>query len=188
MRKFVMSAVFFIVAIVAAVPLNAVAGTADGATPAQESVCDVLKADGVSKGLYGLCVAYCEAEASSERVLDNYRRKAKDTDPAMPCLDSPPVTCPCWGDGAVLEGAFEGLFALNCLIDPSGLDMGIYGIFEGFLSAGFDSTTQAVLCQLIDPSQSIDTTISDLTPEQEAVCRADVQAVLAVDFPAGCES
>ena len=37
------------------------AQTPDGETPAEEQVCDPLRADGVTKGLYGLCVAFCEA-------------------------------------------------------------------------------------------------------------------------------
>ncbi len=38
------------------------AQTPDGETPANEGVCDVLQADGTTKGLYGLCVAFCEAQ------------------------------------------------------------------------------------------------------------------------------
>jgi len=36
--------------------------TPDGETPANEGVCDALQADGTTKGLYGLCVAFCEAQ------------------------------------------------------------------------------------------------------------------------------
>jgi hypothetical protein len=54
------------------------AQTADGITPAEETVCDEL-----SGALYGLCVAYCEAmdchlddqfasDRACERVLTNY--------------------------------------------------------------------------------------------------------------------
>ena len=38
------------------------AQTPDGQTPAGESVCDALQAEGVTRGLYGLCVAFCEAQ------------------------------------------------------------------------------------------------------------------------------
>ncbi len=41
---------------------SATASTPDGETPANEGVCDVLKMDGIHQGLYGLCVAYCEAQ------------------------------------------------------------------------------------------------------------------------------
>ena len=37
------------------------AKTPDGNTPAQETVCDPLHEAGITKGLYGLCVAFCEA-------------------------------------------------------------------------------------------------------------------------------
>ena len=91
------------------------AQTPDGQTPVDEAVCDGLKADGVTKGLYGLCVAFCEAQdyadeldsitdeelitletsTPSGRVLANYNKKKQDGDPDMPCIlvQEP---CPCW--------------------------------------------------------------------------------------------
>lgn len=91
------------------------ADTPDGLTPAQETVCDPLKADGITKGLYGLCVAFCEAHdyadpsiplteadldvitksAPSGRILSNYNKKMTATDPPMPCIVVEPP-CPCW--------------------------------------------------------------------------------------------
>ena len=81
-------------------------GTPDGETPANEGVCDVLI--GKTPGLYGLCVAYCEAmdcdlsvegeprcKNASPRILDNYKRKMQSGDPDMPWLLSPPQ-CPCF--------------------------------------------------------------------------------------------
>jgi len=95
------------------------AQTPDGQTPAQETVCDALQEDGITKGLYGLCVAFCEAgdyadeldtitpeelaaletSSPSGRILANYNKK-KDradnpNDPDMPCIlvEEP---CPCW--------------------------------------------------------------------------------------------
>ena len=72
---------------------------ADALTPANEGVCDVLH--GGTPGLYGLCVAYCEAqdldvinkEPPNTKILDNYRKKMKAGDPDMPCVHA---TCPCW--------------------------------------------------------------------------------------------
>jgi hypothetical protein len=91
------------------------AQTPDGATPANEGICDPLKAEGVTKGLYGLCVAFCEAQdhadiltpitdaeydelldtSPSGRILANYLKKKTETDPSMPCIkiEEP---CPCW--------------------------------------------------------------------------------------------
>ena len=94
-----------------------VAQTPDGQTPAEEKVCDPLKADGVTRGLYGLCVAFCEAqdhanmamplaeadvealvsEAPSGRILASYNKKKQASDPGMPCIvleEKGP--CPCW--------------------------------------------------------------------------------------------
>ena len=72
---------------------SAFAKTPDGKTPAEEAVCDVVK--GGTPGLYGLCVAYCEAQdldafakkSPNSRLLDNYNKKMRDGDPQMPCLD-----------------------------------------------------------------------------------------------------
>jgi hypothetical protein len=101
------------------------AKTPDGQTPAKESVCDPLKDDGVTKGLYGLCVAFCEAQdhtnrlvpispeelarlkssSPSGRILANYDKKKQATDPDMPCIVvaepivAEPIVaqpCPCW--------------------------------------------------------------------------------------------
>lgn len=94
---------------------TALAQSADEQTPAEESVCDPLKADGITKGLYGLCVAFCEAqdhaavsspiseanlaalenEAPSGRILASYNRKKQVTDPDMPCI-LVEESCPCW--------------------------------------------------------------------------------------------
>ena len=86
-------------------PLLAV--TPDGQTPAEETVCDVLQSG--TPGLYGLCVAYCEAQdlndinfddlegsiksAPHRRILTNYRKKMQPGDMDMPCLAA---QCPCW--------------------------------------------------------------------------------------------
>lgn len=91
----------------------AFAQTPDGETPANEGVCDELL--GGTPGLYGLCVAFCEAldlaalsepitEANLEaledsrpsgRILANYNKKKTESDPEMPCVkvEEP---CPCW--------------------------------------------------------------------------------------------
>ncbi|MFA7387365.1 MAG: hypothetical protein WCZ87_06860 [Thiohalobacteraceae bacterium] len=76
------------------------ASTPDGETPANEGVCDVLQ--GGTPGLYGLCVAYCEAQdldmletgtVPNSKILANYRKKMRAGDPDMPCVQAP---CPCW--------------------------------------------------------------------------------------------
>ena len=90
-------------------------GTPDGMTPANEGICDDMLASNPSltKGLYCLCVAYCEAidgpedlsnpafldqlKPPSKRILNNYNRKKTATDPEMPCVNyGPSVECPGW--------------------------------------------------------------------------------------------
>jgi hypothetical protein len=93
--------------------------TPDGQTPAEESVCDVVK--GGTPGLYGLCIAFCEAhdcepvrladdsldlsmcKKNDWRLVEKYVEKMTEGDPPMPCLPEPneepqEVTCPCWGE------------------------------------------------------------------------------------------
>lgn len=94
------------------------------ATAGSESVCDPLKAEGVTKGLYGMCVSFCEGgeyasheapltedelqalaeKAPSGAILRNYNRMKQASDPDMPCIvsaeDDP---CPCWSPGELRE-------------------------------------------------------------------------------------
>lgn len=97
------SSFFFTLCIVAGSSLFthiAEATLVDGLTPANEGVCDPLVS--ATKGLYGLCVAYCEAqdldvigdkETPNNKILANYRKKMQAGDPDMPCLKA---ECPCW--------------------------------------------------------------------------------------------
>ncbi len=99
---------FFLFALLSFVAGVAIAGTPDGETPATEDVCDVLK-DG-TPGLYGLCVAYCEAQdldvegnekKSKDSLLKAYdKKRIKQGGPVMPCLlpDVPPCF-PCLPTG-----------------------------------------------------------------------------------------
>jgi hypothetical protein len=103
---------------------TALAATPDGQTPALEPVCEPLKAEGITKGLYGLCVAYCEAQDYASRdvpiteaeldtlaaevpkshILASYNRKKKPTDPGMPCIvDAVDEPCHCWTTAELIE-------------------------------------------------------------------------------------
>jgi len=106
------------------------ASTPDGLTPPNEGVCDPLQADGVSKGLYGLCVAFCEAQdwadeaipvseedylaleqgKPSGRILANYNKKKGASDPDMPCIKVL-EPCPCWTaeEIASIDGVIGGV-------------------------------------------------------------------------------
>ncbi len=85
------------------------AQTPDGEVPVNEGVCDDLMF-GATKGLYGLCVAFCEAQdcepdfsledpfenckASAPKILENYNKRKSAGDPDMPCIQQ--SSCPCW--------------------------------------------------------------------------------------------
>ncbi|TNF31937.1 MAG: hypothetical protein EP319_00690 [Deltaproteobacteria bacterium] len=103
-------------------------GIASTDTPAQESVCDELT--GATPGLYGLCVAYCEAQDGPEviyddltlveqnvstphrKILENYDKKRRDEDPRMPCV-SYQTTCPVWSKEELEAIGSKGGFDLR---------------------------------------------------------------------------
>lgn len=111
-----------LVAGLAATSAPVMAATPDGETPANEGTCDILKTN-TTPGLYGLCVAYCEAqdldivgdkETPNNKILANYRKKMQLGDPDMPCLKVP---CPCWNDAelaAITSRAGSG-DSLSCV-------------------------------------------------------------------------
>lgn len=109
--------------------LPAFAQTPDGQTPAKEDVCDTVKG---YQGLYGLCVAFCEAQdldapttkKNRQKILDNYKNlQLASGGPDMPCpsaatepdtqpSSSTQLSCPCWSaaeadaiDGVLSDGS-----------------------------------------------------------------------------------
>ena len=101
-------------ALTAFIAAPVMAQTPDGLTPANEDVCDELI--GATPGLYGLCVGFCEAQdceanydfasgevtfdpsckPSSNRLLENYNKRAQPGDPPMPCVNVVEAECRCW--------------------------------------------------------------------------------------------
>lgn len=101
------------------VALVALASSGTSAQAANEGVCDVLH--GTTKGLYGLCVAFCEAQdctptfdettgeltfpkhcpPSSPKTLAKYNSRKLDGDPDMPCINVEPGGCPCWTEAEI---------------------------------------------------------------------------------------
>ena len=94
----------FLLGAVVLLSASAYGQTGDGATPPNEGICEELRT--ATPGLYGLCIAYCEAldcELIDETVqcdgppdpviLDNYNRRRQATDPLMPCADVPGPCC-----------------------------------------------------------------------------------------------
>jgi hypothetical protein len=149
-----------------------------GVVPAKENVCDPLKARGVTKGLYGLCVAYCEAEAHSAAVLDNFNRRRTANDPEMPCAAAP-VTCPCWTQEMLAAAAGGGITPLCAFNDR---DEAVYLDFSKLPFSLEAFATSATECAYIFDSDlsDINTLPGDVearlgvTPEEEAVCRQNI--------------
>ena len=117
---------------------TAFAQTPDEETPANEGVCDVLI--GGTPGLYGLCVAYCEAmdchldgdglpqcKNANATILKNYDRKKQPGDPDMPCLLP---DCPCF-----TQEELENLpppAGVDCWLEDPGTSDDFWGKALGF--------------------------------------------------------
>jgi len=128
----------------------ALAATPDGETPANEGVCDNLK--GATPGLYGLCVAYCEAQdldsfdkgPPNTKILANYNKKKQAGDPDMPCLQVP---CPCWSDAELASISADGM-AAACPTATNKIQLIDNATKTHFAEA--DANTGAERCRYID--------------------------------------
>ena len=152
--KTLMKKLFILTMLVTAIAAFAVAApataqTPDGETPANEGVCDVLI--GSTPGLYGLCVAFCEAQdceatydpatdevtfdpdckPSNPKILENYNRRMKSEDIDMPCINFAVSECPCWTEEELDEIA-DG-YTLYCKL--------MVGT-DGWYLGGYDQATQ----------------------------------------------
>jgi hypothetical protein len=158
--------------------MPAVASTPDGETPHEESICDDLH--DATPGLYGLCVAYCEAQdcdfedavsgqcaAPNPKLLDIYERKRADEDPAMPCvLSEDENLCPCFGseDLSALElvscDEIDFGFALDTVLsdEPRGSGVMVEVVYDGtgrcMYRDGSDPTNPLLSDTATDPTQT----------------------------------
>jgi hypothetical protein len=148
------------------------------AAPANKGVCEDLKAKGVTKGLFGLCVAYCEAGANSEQVLENYNRKKKDGDPAMPCLEAqePVLGCACWNTLTRDEIGVDQV-PVGCTLDPSG-DFIAYQSDTNFEYLAAAEGT----CTHFNIVTGANVSVQGLEPEQEDQCRLEILDLAERDF------
>lgn len=147
---------------------SANATTPDGETPANEGVCNPLQ--GGTGGLYGLCVAYCEAQdldsvdqsPPSLKILANYRKKMQPGDIDMPCVK---VSCPCWSDTEI-----DSLSVAACQVTSTGI-LAIGAAPERH-EALVDST-RGDRCSYVDLNQVPDTVnTQNVSTDQLAICRA----------------
>ena len=122
MRKLISLGLLAIVLSLVAIPVFA----------GNELECEPLK-DGASKGLYGLCIAYHNAENSNakQKILDNYNKKAGDPPvPPMPGTENERkkvTTCPCLDAIDVVGVGIEDWgMTVACFLDDDGTDQGIF--------------------------------------------------------------
>ena len=160
---------------------TASAQTPDGETPAEESVCDVVHVqNGGSPGLYGLCVAYCEAQDchlsddgdvpqscinTSEKLLAKYEsRRDPAVDPEMPCLPQG-TECPCWTQE--LLDSLSPDYSSACSVAPDGSvsQWTAEGSYIG-VTQNFPGLQQ---CVLVQPGSVF---VAQVTDEELAACQA----------------
>ena len=178
MRK--LSLFISILIVVSIFSMPAVAGPNGGATATEEGKCDDFKAHGVTKGLYGLCVAYCEAGAKGNGVLRNFENKWRKGDPALPCSDDP--VCPCLINKPVEEIGVD-LIASDCAIT----DVESRVVYIGIDPFAFESlVVDDSYCLYIDRSGAIVEIVDpEMSVKEEAQCRMDVEFLAKQNFP-GC--
>ena len=131
MKKLITGLLSCFAVVILMVPM-AFAQTPDGETPANEGVCDELQYNSTS-GLYGLCVAFCEAQdaeatfdpttgeitfaedarPSNPKLLEIYNRKKTEYDPPMPCVNVVEAGCPCWTEAEIAAIGTDGQFCLR---------------------------------------------------------------------------
>jgi len=166
---------FLVAGLISAAPV--IAETPDGTTPANEGVCDSLKTN-ATPGLYGLCVAYCEAqdldtfekEPANSKILANYNKKKQAGDPDMPCVKVP---CPCWTDAELASISVGG--AAACLRATNKIQL--IDNMPRIHFAEADTTLAAERCRYIDLNVS-PTVVRNLgiTAPQAASCYAAVES------------
>lgn len=168
--------------------------TPDGIVPANEGICDDLQM--ATPGLYGLCVAFCEAQdcapdfqaeypfgdcrPSSPKLLAAYNRKKQVTDPDMPCIRQ--ARCPCWTDAELDAFRYPGAQdATNCGKDASdaerfNVDQWEVFAIEGITIVSTYETNDGGSCFAFDWTYGgIPTFIqTGLSPEEFSVCEQDV--------------
>ena len=197
-------------AIIGSVPASA--QTPDGQTPAEETVCDPLI--GATPGLYGLCVAYCEAhdadilspygepaqlDVPNRMILQNYNSKKADFDPPMPCVQQAEgESCPCWTAGQLLTILPPSMnidvnFDNACFNDPSQSTLALLENFENgrFQSPGIQLSTDLPsfeeFCQITNDGYpgGPPTNILHVTGEEYESCRSLLAAHAYANMVAG---
>ena len=88
--------------------------------------CEFLKNGNYTKGLYGLCNAYYNADNDNAkyRIAGNFNKKAGPGEPTLPFTDE--VPCPCWDEDDLLDATCN-----HVLTGPGiGFDDGLIQVFN----------------------------------------------------------
>ena len=114
----------------------------------------------LSRGLYGLCVAYWTVENDNARyrILENFRRKAGDTPmPGTEPKKPEEVTCPCLDAISVVGVGIEDWgFTVGCIHYDDGTDQGLFLNRDlSNLTTWFTTTSDGVV-HMCDITQSPD--------------------------------
>lgn len=159
---------------------NVAATTPDGETPANEGVCDMLQ--GGTPGLYGLCVAYCEAQdldtlenkdPPNTKILDNYRKKMRTGDPDMPCLKTP---CPCWTSAQLANIGVTG----DTPVCSSSTSISQIRVLTAAANQLARADTSRNTCIFNDSTTVPPTALSfSISAEEAQICRGEIQAACA---------
>jgi hypothetical protein len=169
-------------------------GTFDGETPANEGVCDdVFYA---SPGLYGLCVAFCEAQdceatmdpatgeveyangcrTSSPNILANYNSRKSPGDPSMPCVNETENQCPCWTESELDVIADGATFTCGPTSDNFawvlGADLGTGQLDQVVANAGNGPGDGD--CYYQEQTDSLITRLMGISDEEVEVCRQSI--------------
>lgn len=167
-----------------------------------EGVCDELKADGVTKGLYGLCLAVCgdpdcdpefnpstgeatfgpECRPSNSTLLDRYVARMTASDPYPPCVNVSVGGCLCWSEEEIdaLAPAVNGCF------DSSPLSVAMNGYDNGAREIAFvqtDPSTGQGYCFYSAQNPPVSRFFGPMTPEESAACH---QSLLDEMTSRGC--
>jgi len=166
-------------------------GTPDGVTPANENICSELQ--GGTPSLYGLCVAFCEAQdvfdentpltqdaidaivaenVSASKILKKYNDRRDENDPTMPCVTVQEDECPCFTEENIAANMANPQYSQNgsatFLRDLNGT-----GLFATFLGRSGETSCRG---RFFDENNVLVNQQLQVTPEEFVTCTNAINA------------
>lgn len=137
-----------------------------------EGLCDELKGKDVTKGLFGLCVAFHNAGEDRGSLLEKYNERKNENDPSMP-MDG---ECACWSMEQLTADLGNPMF---CLYPSANYpwDAAVFTKAQFLVGDLYRDGTLA--CGY----KNVQILISESIADQ---CAQDIAALEAVYFPGGC--